>query len=329
MKKLTKLTEEQKAAIPGWVKDWIQKGLKTGEADWDRFERGIRKAYKFAGLDGEKLEIIRCQSPLEVVTEGPRKAAIAEGIPKNKHNEYIKNNWHKYIGGQGWISWVAYTNFYKDVCHLELEGDIWERNEAYTDMLCSAWWCWPHKDFVMVSNRPVEIHLDDQSRLHCENAKAIHWPDGWGIYKWHGVEVPEKIIMNPEGYTLDEIKEITNTEHVRVLAERLGWDKYLERIGASTIDKWTDSNTGLQYELVESAIRFGELEPRFLRKQSSVLKDGSQPWYLEPVHASLKTAQAARKFQAMAAFVDNDENEYAQLIEHCNKDPELRYDWES
>jgi len=44
----------------------------------------------------------------------------------------------------------------------------------------------------------------------------------------------------------------------------------------------------------------------------------------------LKTAQAARKWQAMAAFLsEGDEQGGLELARHCNKDPELVYAWEA
>ena len=41
------------------------------------------------------------------------------------------------------------------------------------------------------------IHKDAEGRLHCEDGKAFELEDGWGMYAWHDIEVPEWVIMEP------------------------------------------------------------------------------------------------------------------------------------
>jgi len=64
MRKITKLTSEQEAAIPGWVDKWIAEGLRTDEADWEKAEQGIRECYAHAGIPFPTSGITRVQSPL-------------------------------------------------------------------------------------------------------------------------------------------------------------------------------------------------------------------------------------------------------------------------
>lgn len=319
-KKITELTQEQKDAIPGWVDKWIKIGLKTGEADWETFDKAIRKCYTFAGLDGDNVEVIKAESPLVVVTAGPICAQVLDGgnVDEKSLRSAVADNWSRYIGGQGWISWVAYTNFYKDVCHLELDGDLWERNEAYTDALKSAWWWWAHEKFVIVSNRPVAIHTNDQGRLHSVDGPAIHWKDGFEIFSWNGITVPREIIMDPESYTKEKILEIDNTEIRRALGEKLGWREFLKRLGSECVDTWKDPKTGLSYSLMKANI-----DALFLQMDSPVLNDKSKPIYIEPVHPELKTAQAARKWQ----FRKSDGN--WPTPDECNRNPKLEFQLES
>jgi hypothetical protein len=129
------------------------------------------------------------------------------------------------------------------------------------------------------------------------------------------------MIEAPESFTKEEILSVTNTEQRRVLAERLGWPRYLEKLGGSVVSTWEDPATKLAYELLE----LSETGERVLRKQSPELKDGSQPWYAEPVHRDLLTAQAARKWQAVTPF-SRDARETARL---CNTNPELTYSVEA
>jgi hypothetical protein len=42
VKRITKLTDAQRAAMDGWAQHWIEVGLRTGTADWDTFETAAR-----------------------------------------------------------------------------------------------------------------------------------------------------------------------------------------------------------------------------------------------------------------------------------------------
>ena len=87
--------------------------------------------------------------------------------------------------------------------------------------------------------------------------------------------------------------------------------RLLQMLGSTSVD--TTTADGLSYELV----RCGD-GSQYLRMQSPVLQDGSQPHYLEPVHENLKTAAGARKWRVARG---NDGRWWTP--EECDKDPSL------
>jgi hypothetical protein len=109
------------------------------------------------------------------------------------------------------------------------------------------------------------------------------------MYYWHGVRVPRRLIERPGSYTSDEYKRLP-AEQRRALGEHLGWDKVLAMLGSSSVDDAIID--GLAYELVRCSDH-----SQYLRMQSPVLQDGSQPYYLEPAHEDSKTAAGARKWR--------------------------------
>lgn len=166
-------------------------------------------------------------------------------------------------------------------------------------------------DLAIVVPLPTELHVDDLGNLHCATGPAIRWDDEDQEFAWHGQFVPPRMVLSPESYTRDEYLAITNTEERRALGEILGWEKICTLLGATPIDAWTDPRTSLRYELLGA-----EGGRRFLRKLSPKLKGGGgQPSYVEPVHRDLRSAQAARKWQAVRGL----------SAEQCEKDPELVY----
>jgi hypothetical protein len=74
-KKITDLTPEQEAAMPSYAKKWIDIGLRTGDTDWNTFDKYMPICYAKAKLAYPK-QVIRVQSPLV----GALASAIAEAI---------------------------------------------------------------------------------------------------------------------------------------------------------------------------------------------------------------------------------------------------------
>jgi hypothetical protein len=57
-------------------------------------------------------------------------------------------------------------------------------------------------------------------RLHCPDGPAVRWSDGYGLYFWHGVRLPRRIV---ESQDVRAIHRLRNTEVRRAAIERLGW----------------------------------------------------------------------------------------------------------
>ena len=154
--------------------------------------------------------------------------------------EIEKTDNHSCMGGQfsvgGWWGSPSFVSFLTEVCNLELSQNIAERAEAYQKICESVNHIWLNSHFTMVCARPVEIHRDDQGRLHNENGLAIKYPDGWGVYSINGVTVDEQIVLRPETLTIKQIQEESNQEKRRIMTERFGVDKYLKAIDATVVD---------------------------------------------------------------------------------------------
>src|SRR5690606_31906222 len=98
----------------------------------------------------------------------------------------VRDMWYHVIGGAGWAAWpAAHATFYRDRCGIDLAPDVLAATEDATE----PWWWWPHREYVIVSERPTVIRRDAAGGLHAEDGPAIAWPDGWGIYCWHGTRV--------------------------------------------------------------------------------------------------------------------------------------------
>jgi hypothetical protein len=104
---------------------------------------------------------------------------------------------------------------------------------------------------------PDKIKRNNRLQLHCSNDSAIHWRDGYELFFWNGVCVPERWIKQSETITKNEILEEVNAEKRRVLREILGAKKYYDIIsdgkGLTLIDEDND-NQGYPMKLYETSI---------------------------------------------------------------------------
>ena len=163
----------------------------------------------------------------------------------------IQRSWSNYIGGQFWVGgyyWGgAFTSFFRDVCSLELPQDLWERARAYEDTIQSACWWWPHRDFIVVCERPTAINREARNpsqtrgwgshQLHAERGPAVVWPDGWSIYSHHGVRMPADIYENPSALTGQRIDSERNAEVRRVMISLFGSARYAREGNFTVVDK--------------------------------------------------------------------------------------------
>jgi hypothetical protein len=89
---------------------------------------------------------------------------------------------------------------------------------------------WLDKDRALVVRRPRVLACDTEGHLHSATGRCLEYRDGWGIYAWHGVQVPEKVILAPEQLTREDFLSETNIEVRRVIQERMG-DRFVPELG--------------------------------------------------------------------------------------------------
>lgn len=85
--------------------------------------------------------------------------------------------------------------------------------------------CWFAKGYVLVLKNPSFCSFDN-GRLHNESRAALEYEGDFKVYKWKGVNVPEKLILTPESITKKDLEENQNAEVRRAFIEKLGVSKY-------------------------------------------------------------------------------------------------------
>jgi hypothetical protein len=143
--------------------------------------------------------------------------------------------------GQHDADWLAYYDFLSKIGVKEAQI-----LDGIKSISLSAGWWWPFETICILSERPTAINRDNRGRLHAEDSAAIRYPDGWGLYAWHGILVPQDIIMLEEPISFEMIESERNVEIRRVLIERFGLDNYLK---AGKCIKLHQDNCGTLYRM--------------------------------------------------------------------------------
>jgi hypothetical protein len=145
-------------------------------------------------------------------------------------------------GGNQWAGWASYLSFFRHVAKLPIDYSKWDPWELAA---IHGGPRYMHSDFWIVSDFPTCVHRDQANRPHCTTGPALAWRDGWALYFIHGLRVPERIVMQPETITVQEIDRCDNAEMRRVLVSQYGEGKYLLDAGAQVLD--SDPRFGTLY----------------------------------------------------------------------------------
>jgi hypothetical protein len=132
-------------------------------------------------------------------------------------------------GGNQWAGYHAWLTFFRDVVHLPIDWSAYAPYEALGHVGPRLM----HAEFCLVSDRPVRLLVDAQSRPHSDDGPFCAWRDGTALWAWHGVRVPPQVILAPQTLTAEQIAAEPNQEVRRVMIERVGWPRYLEMSGAT------------------------------------------------------------------------------------------------
>ena len=134
-----------------------------------------------------------------------------------------------YFYGQ-FDTWFSYYD-----CMTRLGIEPAKRFQPFFDLADSCGYIWAYWDIAIFTERMSACHLDPDGRLHCENGPAVAYPDGTGVYVWHGVRVPAPVIKGNISITMIDTEQ--NVEIRRVMLERYGYAKYLQDSGTREIQR--------------------------------------------------------------------------------------------
>ena len=245
------LTKKQEEAIPLYLDKWLKIGLNCEPADRNATERLIKDLFRSRDL------------------KPPTKFNWVES-PIKKAELYV-------CYGQHEAGWLSFYDFFINECNLDLGEPIKILIEIAK---VAGWWYIISEDEITCVERIESIRFNERKLAHCSSGCFLRYRDGFEIYAWHGVRIPEKWIKNPE--SIDPLKE-QNQELRRCAFEILGWDRALSKIPHEVIQK-DDFGTLIR---TKQALNDGDTFAQFIR----VIDPSTNRNYLLRVPPTIKTAK--------------------------------------
>jgi len=155
--------------------------------------------------------------------------------------------WDSYWGQQEQY-WIGFYQFAQQI-GVNYTAASATQLQLWADIAASAGWWWPYAGTVIISERATMVHMEpqradsDRLRLHCAAGPAVQFRDGWGVWAWHGVRVPQSVIEQPDTITAAAVLAERNVEVARVMLERMGIDRFIAEANAVTLHEDTATVT--------------------------------------------------------------------------------------
>ena len=176
------LTPEQEAMIPKYVEEYMKIGFNTDRADRAAAEKAITEYYELEGMQAPTFYWV--DSPMQ----GCRHAAFAVSPIGKYKDEYevpieeVREQASKAAHGSFDAYWVSFYDF--------ISTEVLQEKERYVEIakqiIKNVGTYWTLNDYVILSEKPTEIHLNSEDQLHNPNGLALKYADGWGVFAING-----------------------------------------------------------------------------------------------------------------------------------------------
>jgi len=268
---ITELTTEQAARLDEFKDRWIKIGLDTDRSNRAEAEKWIAKAYESAGLTPPP-KFVWVESPMQAVEKAKEMGATGDG-----------SQMPNFCFGAHEAPWLSFYNYCLEVLTL----DCCKALEPHFEIAKYCGWWLPFDEAAIISEKPVEIHMNSTQVLHNEKGPAIRYSDGFCVWALNGIRVPQNIVETPWD-KLDPqlvVKE-TNAEIRREIVRKIGIERVISGLNAKVIDKEGD------YELL--TIDLGDKRERPYLK---MINPSIGVYHIEGVPPGTATVKAALAFR--------------------------------
>ena len=263
---ITELTPEQKAELPLWHKKYFDIGSSTEPLNKQGLEKVIKAFY--ARINKKEPVFIYCESPMAAMlmlkavlpklAELTKDKSLSSSLRASLRASFYEGN---YFYGNINSYWISFYQFCEHI-GVAYEPDKAKLLDEWENLATHAFHWWPKDGLCVCSHKPTAIHWNNEkTRLHADGRKAVEFSDGWGVYCFDGVRLPDKYgALKSKEWQSKWILEEENAELKMTLIKGIGYEKMCQDLEAKKVDSWRE------YELLR--IENVDVEPIQLNKMT-------------------------------------------------------------
>ncbi len=239
-----KLTDEQIAPFPQYVKKWVDIAVHRPTRDIDTVTNNVRWIYDQLGYDSNKIsvQIIDSLDQWIEITGSQVQSQVGSQVQSQ-----VESQVESQVGSQVW-SQVQSQVWYRadDIAYGDFmysQGFIKDNTELFykwADVISDAGMAIYTEDTCYLLAKP-KVLLDTAGNNHSDREKAIKWGDNSGMYYLHGVRFEEDLWQRVTSRTMPfaDILAIEDIDQ-RKQAMKYGsvWD-FVKHCNAKEIDTYT------------------------------------------------------------------------------------------
>ncbi|MCC5630017.1 hypothetical protein LC613_19030 [Nostoc sphaeroides CHAB 2801] len=134
-----------------------------------------------------------------------------------------------------WMTGFDYCISVLNIVHPQQEWKIFQ------SLIQECGWLFAYDDICIICDRPLHLRFDNENRLHAEGEPAIEFIDGYSLYSYHGVTLPEKYgKIHPQQWQAQWLLTEENAELRRVLIQGIGYARICQELQAIELDTWQE-----------------------------------------------------------------------------------------
>lgn len=245
---ITEFTPEMEAAIPKYVKKWIDIGINTDRLDFDRTLDIVNDVQEHL-LNRPRTPVVIFDNPVEawIACNYAYKYKVRPNDLHNKVNEYFSGKTiplmsfvMPHLTGSFDVSIFSFYDFFRNQLKVDLGGKdpIYNKRYDIWQSTTELGLIFPLMDVAIVSQKPTTIKLNEENLAHCDGGPAIEYAgrangpggkDGLKLFILNNTRVPEWLAVTPSHQIpIERYKEIQNADIQMEFVRKVGVERMLD-----------------------------------------------------------------------------------------------------
>jgi hypothetical protein len=179
------------------------------------------------------------QHPLARLLETPLCQQLLDELQANLGDRAYRQlypNLLEEICPESMVSQAALCDFCFSV--LDDPGDRAGWDLLY-NVLTRCGWVYPFEQIVLICDRPCRRETNAQQQLQSEGRMAIEYADGFGVYAYQGIRLPEKYgKLHPNQWRGEWLLSEKDYQLRKIFMCGIGYDRLLQELPAVEFDAW-------------------------------------------------------------------------------------------